>query len=254
MKNAVYLLVIMTMALFSCTDDYDIQTNSAIDDNDYLIENSKTLLKKMIIKSAEGEIHELEYVYDNNRLIEIKEPDGSKLVFIYEKGVLVTLIRNLGQESEVRSKLSYDSKGRLVKILEKAEDDSFELISKYEYNYEGAVVYSIGKQSLVYIVDNNTGNFVKDIDEYETYDHTYDNMNNPFKNIASKAIISLILNQTFKHNELSYSRTKGENSIDDLSYAITYEYNANGYPIQSRTVFNKDLKEGSVIETEYLYK
>jgi len=116
----------------------------------------------------------LEYIYDGTHLIEIKGLEGSSFIFVYNQNVLVEVSKNDGKEDEVKKELSYDKLGRLIKIVE----------------------------------DELTGNYVSDINEEEAYNHTYDDKKNPLKNIVSKEILSTFLDQTFKHNELSYSRTR----------------------------------------------
>lgn len=248
MKNLHYALI-LSLFLFSCSDEDLKGDQETINKNlEQLV-----LLKKTISKSSNGDSITQQYEYDGNKLMAIKSSNGTRQIFNYKDNTLVSVTEYLEDGNKIKSKLSYDFKGRLVRVVEQNQS-GYEIINEYAYPTDSTMVFNIGKASITYSTDRRTGNFKVAMGEEETYLLNYDNKNNPHKNMAFKKVLSLFFNTSYTHNQLSYKRTKG-NDPDDLSHAVYYEYNSKQYPIKSTITYNVDSRETAITsQTLYFYE
>ena len=138
----------------------------------------------------------------------------------------------------------------VTRLTESRNDDNSEIIT-YTYNSAGEVsqvVYNDSgfTETTSYQYDSS-GNVRESEDDFEIIRYSYDDKNNPFRNVFPQLDAevgwewygSLINNQT----QVESKSLSGSNFTTDYTYE--YDYNSDNYPIERRQIET----DGSISET-----
>lgn len=246
MKKIFALAAIALVLMTSCSGDDDSPNN-----------NSDTvLLKKRVITNEDGFVNTFEYQYDGNRLTKMTMSDDEEEIFnlnyTYSQDKLTKSERFEDSDLIVRTLYSYDGQGRLSEstgyMFHVLESGTYLQKTSYTYNSDGTVSAEIlvGEEGnlehfsdALYKFEN--GNIIEYTILGSDNVYTFDNKNNPMKNVFAIDVMNLDLRMGGPNNMLSFN---GEGQ----PYTFTYTYNADGYPKTSEQDIN-----GSVFTTQYYY-
>lgn len=223
------------------------------------------LLKKVITTDADGVTDTVTFNYNGNKIVSQSATHGYSAQYFYT-GNLITNVKEydegvLGNEMNY----SYDLTNRLV--LFENTDYFNNIFSKIEYTYvsntQVTTVESLNNDGHGFAVTANgvmtldaNGNLIKyvrtfvDGGEEQVNNFTYDNKNNPFKNITGMQAIGLAEYDMAINNALTYAFPifTAEPLIETGS--STFTYNANGYP---ETSTDTDEALGGTSVSRYIY-
>lgn len=231
MKKLLFILCITCYLLVSCSSNDDEANDSSNGDN-------STLVKK--ITSTDGEFNE--FVYDGNKLMRVIYQNGSYSEFTYTGDLISSMFEYKANNKPGAYAESYEhSNGKLVGL--KVYYNS-ELVESYNYTYlDGNSVKETDliddKVNRKLYFDSNQ-NIIKQ--EYfwnnkieETTVWTYDNKNNPFKNVIGLnfAMRSIDAYIDSKNNIISFVQSGDENGKSTFEY----QYNDQNFPTLA-TIFN----------------
>lgn len=199
------------------------------------------------LKESNLEIH-----YGNNRVTNEKityhytgdkitslEYDNDGYFSYYGKGIITFEYNTNGTLKSAKTKgvtYSYDNNHQRI-------SKPFESTRNYVYNADGSISINNNK----YIIANGNLMEYRDNDRKETFKHTFDDKNNPFKNVKGIQEIATELYTTFvsagfEHSFENY-KTFNNNMTSSIQYydnsgvsdrkTYTYEYNSKGYPVKA---------------------
>lgn len=228
MKNI--LLVLLAVVVFGgCSKDDEKKSSNSI-----------------LVKKIEIEDGTVNYNYNGNKLNEIIEESGDKLVVTYN-GDLIVKTQNFQVDglSSYKAEYFYENNKLKSKYSTDGIGDSAHIIkTTYLHNIDGTLNYK------TYIVDAKTkaetllgsgvytflnGNIVKDENPEKIKTFEYDDNNYYFKNVLG--IDKLIGENSNQNNILKETIThKGSGTSNVRSYE--YDYNPDGYPIVQRYFFD----------------
>lgn len=245
MKRLLLPLMAISIALTSCSRDNDDITNPI----ETPVAQAKKLTGVTETSTSKYNIdHSLYLTYNNDKLISSRFEDGlQQLDYIYENDKIVGI--NNGRLS---ARLTYNPDGTLKSSISNEVNR--------EYTYDGNLVkvkeiskYTNSSQTIEYIFTMENGNMVKQeiyftdgfgSNQKITLNFKYDNNKNPIQEIKgiSNLAIELELQERATHIPYHYKAFKnnliseeiwldGGYSIDQVNY--TYEYDKDGYPIKS---------------------
>ncbi|RZJ28476.1 MAG: hypothetical protein EOO48_09745 [Flavobacterium sp.] len=238
MRKIFCFLALSSLALTSCSSSDDSNSSAA-----------NGLLKKTIETDSEGNVVTSNYSYNGHKIKKVEDSTGERTEFTYS-GDLITKIQYFYDDGglEQTNLYTYDSAGKLVMFQRLEPDDQYGAKEMYVYNSNGTVSVTRfigdatsqtedGGTATVYFQNGE----VSEIDSDSGGDllYTYDNKNNPGKDITGFGAVTSFADlgvSGINHNLLS----------DDGTY--TYTYNDAGYPVTSTENFS-----GDVTSTQYFY-
>jgi len=263
----ILLFAFIAGTLFSCSnDDNNGETNNTTE-----TENS-ILPVKIVYTTLKGDYNSISTIsYDGNKIKEINitysgiENYSTKSIYQYT-GDLITKITDYdkdGGESMVREYTYQNGKVSTLITTEwdrgnPAGDKKYVATSEFEWidaNHLKETITqnnsnSIGSNEYFYTNGNLIRNTSSDGGEHII---SYDNKENPFKNIIGLQLISFDDEIIFsKNNPIKYESKYNSNSSGSILY--TYEYKDNNYPSKVTEVYtsaNDDNREPET--TEYFY-
>ncbi|WP_163410568.1 hypothetical protein [Flavobacterium ajazii] len=237
MKKILCFFGALTFALTSCSSDDDSSSGSS----------DLVLLKKTILTDSEGEKVTTTYKYNGNKIVSMVDGDLN-LYFTY-KGDLITKIEYKYPDGTLvqLETYEYNTENKVVSYVMSEPIDELGRKDIFTYNADGTVsvknyigddktqtMYN-GQAKLTYV----NGELTKyDSDYGGNYIFTYDDKNNPMKNVLGYDKISSIdgVADGRLHNVVSEEG-------DGPKYTYTYEYNSNGYPVKSIEKADEETEE-----------
>lgn len=208
--------------------------------------SSSNLIKKVTETDADGSESTREYFYTGTKLNYMLDSDGTRTNYTYNGNLLVKEEFLVGATLTERVTYEYNSSSKLSTYRTENLADNTGFKITYVHNANGTISYqeysinssgeempgSSGTLSATRHVENYTDPFTMESQVF-TGEFTFDNKNNPFKNITGYdkmyfADSDMPLN--FANNILQHT-----DQIDaQPSYileTLTYTYNSNNYPI-----------------------
>lgn len=242
------LILFPTLLIFACSGDDSSDNNSInyklVDTYQYsYVDNDPN-------SNNFGNLYEgvVSYSYDGNKLLNITDDESGEFVnYTYNEDNLISAVYPSGGDV---AEFEYDNQGRISVYTYTDVDDHSpgqpEVdVANFAYNQDGSVVQTwqggVGQSGSPFFFDQN-GNITTAMEE----NYTYDNKNNPFKNILGHSFFVNFWYQTIYSLGAGINNnmiTAGnENNIffytyDDDDYPITIN-SPNGYNYQSNIQIN----------------
>ena len=252
MKNLLYILLISGLFI-SCS--------SSNDDEPTPEDTTPILVTKESQTTETGNIYYYNIKYDGDKIVESVEDNTFKNVYTYNGDNIVKIVTSDGNIEKEISEFAY-SNDRLVseKVTDKRLGTLVYTIN-YTYENDNKVKYkkfygstynpTTGQHSNLLFSNAeaqiSNGNVVKVTETFdspnenytEIEETTYDNKNNPYKNIRGMLKIQLSGGRDWvaKNNITKVSQTHTGSLTYFDNESMTYIYNNSDYPIQKTTKY-----------------
>ena len=253
------LLLLSAFLIFACSSDES--SNNDNSNNYKLVETYQYSYVNNDPNSDNfGNLYETtaSYSYDGNKLlnITISNNNGSGIVnYTYNDNNQISGVYHSGGDV---GEAEYDNQGRLVTWTYTDVDDypignPFISVANFVYNQDGSVVQTWqGGQSNTYLFDQN-GNITTIInpdawDGNTEKNYTYDNKNNPFKNILGN---SFFINNWFKPSILDRGTNNNVITAENENNIFFYTYDEDDYPISFNSPNGFDYKSNIQVNITY---
>ena len=261
MKKFLTLLSAITLVFTSCSKDDSPSEETS----------SSVLVKKMILTSTDEDDdsywnNTINFSYNGTKLTQSIDEDGYKSVYTYT-GYLITKIEYFdGSTLDTQDLFSYNSNGKLIEYRDLDVSNDNEWKFTYTYNSNGTVSVNrytgtIGNTSTtpstteVYTFTNGELTSI-DAGSGSVYSYTYDDKNNPFKNVTG---YQELLNPDFAddyqivfgRNNNFLSRTYSLDSNLDIN--ASYTYNNDNYLISSQNTTKFGTTITKTVNVQYFY-
>lgn len=254
MKKIILLLSVVILLLSSCSSN---------DNNLTADSNQQVLVKKYITKNLNDNsiVNITDFEYDGNKIS--KSISQNNVIFYTYSGDLITNIKiyDLNNALKVEYLFSYQN-NNLVESTYKMILSNVCEKRLYTHNpnqtvdfiyYKGDLltqntlyktgVITIQNEEVVSVVGQDHINSVSSISTF-----TYDNQNNPSKNIIGIDKLKVELDRVGGVFKNSISNLTVINNSQYFNTDFTYVYNLNGYPVSANYFFN-----GTNFKSEYFY-
>ena len=248
MKNLFYLFLAVT--IFSCSSDSDESSDTNNNSNNYKLVDTYqySYVNNDPGSSNFGNIFEdiISYSYDGNKLLNISN-DEFIVNYTYNEDNKISAVYYPGGDI---AEFEYDNQGRISIYIYTDVDDYPPgqpniNIANFVYNQDGSVVkiwQEEGRATYTYLFDQN-GNVTKvlssdDWDGNAELNYTYDNKNNPFKNILGNSFFVNIWFNPFNISALNNNIITAENENN----IFFYTYDDDDYPISLNSPNGFDYK------------
>ncbi len=225
MKKISLFLSVVALSLASCSSDSDSSSSNN--------PSSDVLVKKIVYTSLTDEFTEtVNFTYNGNKLVKGVYADGTEEIYTYEGDLITKIEMTNGGDANFTENFTYDSSGRLATYTF-IEGDYTE-VETFAYNADGTVTATmgtgIGAWDRTYHFSN--GELIKIVDEFGTYDYTYDSKNSPFKNVTGYGKIAIVTHGDHEFFGRSQNIVSIHETSEDLNYmSNTMTYNAGNYPL-----------------------
>lgn len=245
MKKIFALAAIALFTITSCSDDSSSSTDNPNTNTD------NVLLKKMVEVSDEGTTT-INYNYSGNKLTGITYSDGRYETITYT-GDLITLWKIYDENDVVTEQYEYEYTNGILTTekIYQFEWSQQPGVRDYTYNPNGTIsFFSQGMDAGEHTPDRMT---LFNTNFNVSYVSTYDNKNNPLKNITgiTKIYFSVIGGGTnYLNNVLTDTRVI-PNDPDDLLDSYVYTYNSQNYPVSAVMTNHED---NEVTNIQYFYE
>ncbi|WP_035651894.1 hypothetical protein [Flavobacterium sp. ASV13] len=242
MKKILCLFGALTLLLTSCSSD-DSSSNSG-------------LLKKTVITAPDGDKYTISYKYDGNKIVSAIDDSGDVSLYYTYTGDLITKIEFKNPDGTIDqiNNFSYNAEGKLTTFVRVEPNMDWGHKEVYTYNADGTVTAQSYSGDGTTQTNKGTSNTIKFVNgevseivssaSWENHKYTYDNKNNPTKNILGMDKIAFVDGEGngVKFNILT------DTSEGDLWTNSTFTYNEQGYP-------TKEVDKGSdsLGTSEYFY-
>lgn len=236
MKKLISLLCILTL-LFSCTDYDDVSENLSV---------GPTLPKKVVYKNLDTNvIITAVYEYDGEKLIASKR-DDLEVIYTYT-GDLITNTKIYDNNSVLKYEYSYfyDIAEHIIESEYKIYHENRAEKRFYTHNGNGTIDFIYYKGDL--IVQNTlykTGTITMESGEIKsqtvqnhvnpsigTINYTYDNANNPFKNVTGFNKLQIELDRAGGINKNIVKQYMDYNNGNLSETNFIFLYNQDNFPI-----------------------
>lgn len=240
MKKILCLFGALSLLLTSCSSDDS--------------SSSTVLLKKEISTDSDGDKVTTDYKYDGNKIVSATVQGSTTGIYFTYTGDLITKMefKYEGVVEQV-NKYEYDSNNKLINFIRVEPLEKMGSKEVYAYNSDGSIsITAYSGTDLAQTTADGTGKitFVNgEINKIAltygpTRTYTYDDKNNPFKNVLGYDKISFVDGEAsgILHNILS---VKIGTEVTEV-YVLTY--NGDNYPVKS-----VESEDGEVATSEYFY-
>mgnify|MGYP000040528878 CR=1 FL=1 len=228
MKKLLYLFSAVALTLTSCSSDDDSTSSS-----------NSGLLTKIIETFEDNSTLTTEFQYSGTKLVRITDDEG-RFDYTYTND-LITEIKYYESNTLLQTEtFQYDTNGRVTTyIIVDNIDTDWGNKETYTYNTNGSVsvnYYSGDAFSQTTLDRTGTITFLNgeinqiSFSDGKTITYSYDNKNNPFKNVTGFDKINFC-NQEGTGVLHNIIQEDDSTDLDDIS--TTYTYNSNDYPITS---------------------
>ena len=254
------LLLLSALFIFACSSDDSSDTNDDNSNNYKLVETYQySYVNNDPNSNNFGNLYETtaSYSYDGNKLlnITISNNDGSGTVnYTYNENNKISGVYFVGGDV---GEAEYDNQGRLVTWTYTDVDDNpvgnpSIGVANFVYNQDNSVVqtWSLGS-SFTYLFDQN-GNITTITnpawDGNTEKNYTYDNKNNPFKNILGNGFF---INAWFQGLNLHPSINNNIITAENENNIFFYTYDEDDYPISFNSPNGFDYKSNIQVNITY---
>ncbi|KGO94264.1 hypothetical protein [Flavobacterium subsaxonicum] len=250
MKKIFTLAAIALFTLASCSDDDATSTTTNP-------EESLVFVKKTIeTDSFDGSVITTTYTYTGNKLVSAESSDGTTEVRSYDNNNHLVAIEYNDEGYIKKEEFVYNSAGQLITYYWKIMYEDYAEKTTFTYNANGTIstLETWGDLTSQTDVDGtglitlSNGNIIQHAftSSYgtEVNNFTYDDKNNPFRNVLGQDAINLTIPEDGVNNILT-SVDEGNNNFTN-----TYTYNSNNYPTVNVLSFDDD----STKTTQYFYE
>ena len=257
MKN---ILLLSALLIFACSGDDSSDNNSSnyklVDtyqysyvDNDQGSDNFGNLYEGVV-----------SYNYDGNKLLNVTDDESGVLVnYTYNEDNLISAVYFSGGDV---AEFEYDNQGRLS-VYTYTDVDDYPPgqpgidVANFVYNQDGSVVQTWqgeGQSTYTFLFDQN-GNITKTInpdawDGNTEKNYTYDNKNNPFKNILGHSFFVNIWYQAILPS-LGLGINNNVITAENENNIFFYTYDEDDYPISINSPNGSDYKSNIQINITY---
>jgi len=237
MKKIVLSLIALTV-LSAC---------SSSDDNNNNPDTTTPLVSKIVETYEDGFVETLLLTYNGTKIVKSNWNNGEEVTEFTYTGDLITKEEYFfdGELEDVIT-YEYDTNQRLIKSTRVDSFGDIE-IDLYTHNANGTISFvtetndELSADGTIYFDSNGNPN-KKEITNYfmgfestEIITVTYDNKNEPFKNVTGLDKISFALpNYSAFEASLNNPLTINTNGVNNTTH--TYTYNSNNFPATSTTV------------------
>lgn len=250
MKKILCLFSALTLVLISsCSSD-----DSSSDSSD---SSDSVLLKKTTITYSDGSKVTTNFTYDGKKLVSMIDDAGDvNVYYTYTNDLISKVVYKLpdGTVEQINT-YEYDSNKRLVVFVRSEPIDELGTKQVYIYNADGTVSIKdyIGDdesqtefngEGKIIFADGEVASITTDFSPDFAY--TYDNKNNPMKNVLGNDKIAFEDSEAsgIFHNIVSEKDTEN----DEVTGTYVFTYNSDNYPVKS--VENED---GETTTVEFFY-
>ena len=224
MKKIFCFLAIGALALQSCS-------SSSEDDNTPGV----VLVKKTIETDTDGTVITSTATYNGTKLNKVTSDDGYVTQFFYTGDLITKIEYKFGGVMLQKDVFTYNGSGQLTSYVMTEFEDDYGRKEVYAYNGDGSVSVSYfsgdsvsqtisdGTGTMTFLANGEVGTITTSNGQSHTY--TYDNKNNPFKNITGFGKISW--------TDIDASGILHNVILDEFGFGAietTYTYNADNYP------------------------
>ena len=244
MKKLLYLFSAIALTLASCSSEDDSNNISDV------------LVTKIIETYEDNSTYTTEYVYSGTKLVSSTDSDGEYQLFTYT-GNLITKIEYFLSDDTLDQveTYTYDSSDRLISFVRVFPTDTdWGNKETYTYNTNGTIsvnYYSGDYNSQTNLDQTGVITFLNGeisqiaTSDGNTDDYTYDNKNNPFKNVLgyNKIFFTDALTDGVVNNIVTMT-----SSTTGGSYVNTNTYNSNDFILTSESVSSVET-----ISSEFFY-
>lgn len=244
MKKLLYLFSAIALTLASCSSEDDSNNISDV------------LVTKIIETYEDNSTYTTEYVYSGTKLVSSTDSDGEYQLFTYT-GNLITKIEYFLSDDTLDQveTYTYDSSDRLISFVRVFPTDTdWGNKETYTYNTNGTIsvnYYSGDYNSQTNLDQTGVITFLNGeisqiaTSDGNTDDYTYDNKNNPFKNVLgyNKIYFTDALTDGVVNNIVTMT-----SSTTGGSYVNTNTYNSNDFILTSESVSSVET-----ISSEFFY-
>lgn len=235
MKKTILFLSLSLFA-FSCDGDDDL---TPFDPN-----NAQTAIVKKIVETYDdNSTLTTTFAYNDNKIINFSDSDGDSAIFTYSGDRITRIDYYTGGTVTQTDLITYNSDSQITSYKTSTFEDNLGTKDDFTYNTDGTVSAVSHHGSLTeqdqlgdpYKLFFTDGELVKKITYgnpntiTETY--TYDDKNNPFKNVIGLNKVWLIQGEIYgvNKNMTTYSGTDHPRSVE-------YQYNAADFPTNSEEI------------------
>jgi len=242
------LLLLSALLIFACSDDDSSDTNNNYNNYKLVDTYQYSYVNNDPGSSNFGNIYEdiISYSYDGNKLLNASN-DEFIVNYTYNEDNKISAVYFSGGDV---GEAEYDNQERLVTWTYTDVDDNpignpSVSIANFVYNQDGSVVQTWqgeGQSTFTYLFDQNenittiistTNNFTNSEKHY-----TYDNKNNPFKNILGNSFFVNIWFNPLNISALNNNIITAENENN----IFFYTYDDDDYPISLNSPNGFDYK------------
>jgi len=244
MKKILCLFGALALVLTSCS-------------NDDSPSSSDGLLKKTVITNSDGEKYTINYTYDGNKIVSAIDDTGDVNAYYTYTGNLITKIEFKFPDGTIDqiNTYSYNADGKLTTFLRVEPNMDWGTKEVYTYNADGTITVksyggdsetqtSEGSTSTVKFVNGEVSEIISESGSV-SHKYTYDNKNNPTKNILGMDKIAFADGEG---NGVKFNILTDTSGDGDLWTNSTFTYNESGYPIKE-----VDTGSDSLGTSEYFY-
>lgn len=248
MKKILCFFSALTLVLISSCSSDDSPSESS---------DTVVLLKKTILTSSDGSKVTTNFTYDGNKLVSMIDDSGeSNIYYTYTNDLISKAVFKLpdGTVEQINT-YEYDSNKRLVVFVRSEPIDELGTKQVYIYNADGTVSIKdyIGDhesqtdfngEGKIIFADGEVVSITTDFSPDIAY--TYDNKNNPMKNVLGNDKIAFEDSDAsgILHNIVSEKDIQN----DEVIGAYSFTYNSDNYPTKSI-----ETEEGKTATREYFY-
>ena len=257
MKKTLSMAAIaLFMMTASCSSD---------DSNETVNPSTETvLLKKIVTTYEDGSTETGELSYEGNKLIKMVYGEEEYETFLYNNDGLLAErhIFAINDNHEYKHVYTYDTSNKLISFSEIFTHSigsyntritftyiSNNTITAMRYISLGDAEEELYDTSIITLTNNNIASVSTETasgSSETTSSFTYDDKNNPLKNISAYEVIMLT---GYRHGGGINNLISESDSIDGVLYTSEYEYNSNGYPTTMT-----DSEDGEQTTTQYFYE
>lgn len=252
MKNF-FIIIFIALTFNSCSDDSNERADA-------------TRLTRMIRNSdLSSDLNELitDYSYEGKKLKDIRF-GSTRWEYIYSDSNIIFINRYSNSDLEFKTTYQYDSKGRVSSELLEDMAQGYPIKNDFTYNSDNTISYKESYPGLSDEIQNKITGIIYMDSEGQILKHekmflgvlsrrvvwTYDSKNNPFKNITGYQ--KLPMNFRELHNfRTKHTYDENEALLNKTTY--DYQYNSDGYPINSVETFYYPSGYSSTNNVKYFY-
>ena len=258
MKKLFYFLSVSAFIFTSCSSDDDSSTPTPTP-------SSSVLVKKEIETYSDGTSTTYNYTYNGNKIVKISDTDGSVSNFTYT-GDLITKVETFEDDLlAYRETYQYNSANKLTKYVDLEIESGYANRILYTHNADGSISYTSyvddpdGESNFymdgIYTSSSYLENVIPggSLPNYsETFTSTYDDKNNPYKNILGYGNMNFADTRegySLNNNAVMIMKTNSQNNSNITSSASTFTYNAANYPITET-----EVNDNETTTTQFFYE